>query len=70
LKRRVTPPTADIVQKRLDKINGVATADTTAPKAASAKAAPAKTAAKAPAVSMSDDEDLNESFPAYNGETA
>jgi hypothetical protein len=71
LKRRVTPPTADIVQKRLDKINGVADTSTAAPaKAATAKAAPAKAAAKAPAVSMSDDEDLNESFPAYSGETA
>ena len=70
LKRRVTPPTADIVQKRLDKINGVVTADSTAPAAAKKTAAPAKAAAKAPAVSMSDDEDLNESFPAYNGETA
>src|SRR5574338_744128 len=46
LKRRVTPPTADLVQKRLDKINGVATADAAPAKGATAKAAPAKTAAK------------------------
>lgn len=71
LKRRVTPPTADVVQKRLDKINGVAAPSN--PATAAAVAAPTsgkKTAAKAPAVSMTDDEDLNESFPAYNGETA
>jgi hypothetical protein len=68
LKRRVTPPTADIVQKRLDKINGV-TDGSAAPVAAAtgkktAKAAPAK----APAVSMTDDEDMNEAFPAYAGD--
>lgn len=68
LKRRVTPPTADLVQKRLDKINGLTTdsAPTAGKKAATAKAAPAK----APAVSMTDDEDLNESFPAYNADNA
>jgi len=70
LKRRVTPPTAEIVQKRLDKINGVADTSAAPAKAAPAKAAPAKAAAKATAVSMTDDEDLNESFPAYNGENA
>src|SRR5208282_1853347 len=61
LKRRVTPPTADIVQKRIDKIDGVTTDGNTAPVAGKtagktvAKATPAKT----PAVSMtSDDSDL------------
>jgi hypothetical protein len=67
LKRRVTPPTPDLVQKRLDKINGVDTATATAAPAAGAKkAAPAtKAAPKAAAVSMTDDEDLGDSFPAY-----
>lgn len=66
LKRRVTPPTADIVQKRIDKINGVVSADvTTAPATAGKAAAPAT--AKAPAVSMTDDEELGNSFPAYDG---
>lgn len=57
LKRKVTPPTAEMVQKRIDKINGgtspVATTSTQAPKAA--------------VVDMSDDEPLEETFPAYDG---
>lgn len=75
LKRRVTPPTPELVQKRLDKINGVA--DTGAPAASAAPAAgkkataAAKPAAKAaPAVSMTDDEEMNDAFPAYADETA
>jgi hypothetical protein len=66
LKRRVSPPQPADVQKRLDKINGVAS-DTAAPAAGNGKkttAAPAK--ATAPAVSMSDDETLDESFPDYD----
>lgn len=72
LKRRVTPPTPDLVQKRLDKINGVAdaTGATTAAAPATSKKAAAKPAAKAPAVSMTDDEEMNEAFPAYADETA
>lgn len=71
LKRRVTPPTPDLVQKRLDKINGVADASgATAAAPAAGKKAAAKPAAKAPAVSMTDDEDMNEAFPAYADETA
>jgi hypothetical protein len=73
LKRRVTPPTADIVQKRIDKINGVT--DGSAPvavSAASKKGAPAKPAttkaAVTPAVNMSDDEELEKSFPSYEGD--
>lgn len=62
LKRRVTPPTADIVQKRIDKINGVA-ATGTAPAATSAKAATAAPAT--PVVSMTDDEELDKSFPPF-----
>jgi hypothetical protein len=66
LKRRVTPPTPEIVQKRLDKINGVTTTGAQAP-AATAPAAAAKksTKAAAPAVSMTDDEELENSFPSY-----
>jgi hypothetical protein len=62
LKRKVTPPTADLVQKRIDKINGGTTAANTA-----GTAKPA-VAAKAPVVSMTEDEDINESFPSYDGD--
>jgi hypothetical protein len=63
LKRRVTPPTPEVVAQRVEKIRGgeVATAKTDAPTAV-------KSAAKAkPAVvqTMADDEDLDE-FPAYD----
>lgn len=64
LKRRVTPPTADVVQKRVDKINGVVSADVTSAPATGKAAA---VTAKAPAVSMTDDEELGNSFPAYDG---
>lgn len=60
LKRRVTPPTVEMVQKRLDKINGTTNA---APAASNTKVA------KAPAVSMTDDEDLNDSFPSYDAQS-
>jgi hypothetical protein len=56
LKRKVTPPTAEMVQKRIDKING-----------GTATPAPAAQPAKAATVDMSDDEELNDSFPAYDG---
>ncbi len=59
LKRKVTPPTADLVQKRIDKINGGTTA--------SASPAAAKPAVKAPVVSMTEDEEISESFPSYDG---
>lgn len=62
LKRRVTPPTAEMVQKRLDKINGV----TGTPVAATAGA---PVAARAPAVSMTDDEELDSSFPSYDAQS-
>lgn len=62
LKRRATPPTLEMVQKRLDKINGVTTASV--PGVDSGKKV--ERAVKAPTVSMTDDEELNESFPAYN----
>ncbi len=64
LKRRVTPPSAEIVQKRLDKINGV-TAGNTAPAAPAKSAHAATPKAVTPAVSMTDDEDLDKSFPSY-----
>lgn len=52
LKKRVTPPTPDQVQKRLDKLNGDAVGSS-------------PTASKGtPAVSLDDDED-NTDFPAY-----
>jgi hypothetical protein len=60
LKRRVTPPTVDQVQKRLDKINGVATSD--APKATAASKP-----VKAQAVNLTDDDYLDTAFPDYNG---
>jgi hypothetical protein len=71
LKRRVTPPTPDKVQARLDKINGVTTNGAPAPSTtASAPAAAAKKSTKAAAqpVSMSDDEELEQSFPNYDGD--
>ena len=48
LKRRVTPPTPEIVQKRIDKINGVA-ADGTVGTGAPVAAAPAVAGKKAAA---------------------
>lgn len=71
LKRRVSPPTPDKVQARMDKIDGVTTNGAQAP-AASAPAAAAKksTKAAAPAVSMTDDEELDKSFPDYEGDSA
>jgi hypothetical protein len=72
LKRRVTPPTPDRVQGRMDKINGVTT--TAAPSASApapaAAASKKSTKAAAPAVSMTDDEELENSFPSYEGEAA
>jgi hypothetical protein len=59
LKRKVTPPTPDLVQKRIDKINGGSTGAVTAA---------VKPAVKAPTVSMTDDEELDGSFPAYDGQ--
>jgi hypothetical protein len=68
LKRRVTPPTADIVQKRIDKIDGVTdgnTAPVAGAKKAVAKATPAKTT---PAVSMTDDAELEMTFPDHDAQ--
>jgi hypothetical protein len=71
LKRRVTPPQAEVVQRRMDKINGVVSTDTTS--TVSGKKTAGKTAAPvatAPAVSMTDDEELENSFPSYDGNQA
>lgn len=75
LKRRCTPPTLEQLQRRIDKIMGVAS-DMAAVAAANVAAAPpaakkgkaAAKAASAPApVSMSDDEEMGGDFPAYDG---
>lgn len=72
LKRRVTPPTPDVVSKRIDKINGVdgsgapVAAATTAKKTATAK--PVAPKAATPVVSMTDDDEVEKSFPAYDGD--
>jgi hypothetical protein len=75
LKRRVTPPTPEKVQARMDKIDGVTTTGAATPSApATATSAPAaakkSTKAAAPAVSMTDDEELENSFPSYEGAEA
>lgn len=66
LKRRVTPPTPDLVQKRMDKINGVeGPVNTTAKKAAPMN--PPMQQTKVSTVSMTDDEDdFSDSFPSYD----
>lgn len=63
LKRRVTPLSPEMVQKRIDKINGVT--GTAAPATTAAPAAP-----KTPAVSLTDDDDMGEAFPAYAEDNA
>jgi hypothetical protein len=71
LKRRVTPPTSDVVQKRLDKIFGEGEAIPTAAPAAAKKAAAkpvVKANTKTAPVSMADDEELEESFPDYDNQ--
>jgi hypothetical protein len=65
LKRRVSPPAADIVQKRIDKINGVTTTGATQAAPATKTAAAVTPKAAPAAVSMTDDEELETSFPDY-----
>lgn len=60
LKRRVTPPNAEMVQKRLDKLNGI---DGSAP---GAKKPQGAVPVKKPVVSMTDD-DMSDTFPSYEG---
>jgi hypothetical protein len=65
LKRRVTPPTPDKVQARMDKISSVA-ASAPAPAGKNGKTvAAAAPKAATPVVSMTDDEELDRSFPDY-----
>jgi len=67
LKRRVTPPTPDMVQKRIDKINGLAVdAVGTTPYSKTEKTNKSVKVPPSP-VSMSDDDD--ELFPAYDGDS-
>ena len=69
LKRRVTPPQPDVVQRRVDKINGVAV-NGAAP-AGNGKTATTKPAVTAaPAVTMMDDEELEMSFPDHDAQQA
>lgn len=71
LKRRCTPLTPESVQKILNKIYGVENAVplVSAPPAKNGKAPAAKSSgSKTQAVSMSDDEELGDSFPAYSGD--
>ena len=70
LKRRVTPPTPEKVQERINKIDGVTSdgAASAAAKKSAVAAKPATTKAATPAVSMSDDEELEKSFPSYEGD--
>lgn len=67
LKRRVTPPTPEFVQKKMDKINGVIAA--TVATVTTDKLSVVNTKSTIPTVNMSDDEDLEKSFPSYD-ETA
>jgi hypothetical protein len=60
LKRRCTPLMPEQVQAKMDKIRGVAGT------VATASASTQKTV-RTPVVSMTDDEDLAETFPDYNG---
>ena len=66
LKRRCTPPEPGVVQKIIDKINGVVPADAPATKKGSASKPAVKAAqTKVPTVEMTDETELNEEFPAY-----
>jgi len=62
LKRRCTPPTAEKVQERMNKINGVDGASN------GKKVAAKPTSTKAPAVTMASDDSLEEDFPEYNAD--
>lgn len=61
LKRRCTPPTAEMVQKRIDKINGVTDGASTKPVGKPTSVASLKVAS----VSMTDDDEPEESFPEF-----
>jgi len=69
LKAKVTPPTPDVVQKIIAKINGADTSGGAPVKKATVATAAhvaAKSAPKVAPVSMSDDEEIDETFPAYD----
>ena len=68
LKRRVTPPQPDVVQRRMDKINGVVANGT--PAADGKKATVQPVVAATPAVTMMDDEELEMSFPDHDAQQA
>lgn len=73
LKKRVTPPDAAFVQRRMDKINGVtsstpAPTQTTAPVASGSVAAAVQAKAAATPV-KDDDDDLDTEFPDYSATT-
>lgn len=72
LKRRVTPLTPEQVQKRMNKILGLAddASATAALLATTAKKVAPKAATKTPSVSMTEDDELGSSFPDYDGQTA
>lgn len=62
LKRRVTPPTPDQVQKRLDKLNGTDASST------QTTSTPVKMAATPSSVDLHDDDDMDDLFPAHQAE--
>lgn len=64
LKRRVTPPQPADVQKKMDKIDGATTDSFANDKKTVAPKVVAKAAT--PTVSMTDDEELESSFPSYD----
>lgn len=66
MKRRVTPPTPDLVQKRLDKINGVDGGSTTGTSGSTMPAATKSVAKAAPVPTVSLDDDDDDSFPSYD----
>lgn len=68
LKRRVTPPTADVVQKRLDKIFGDMPFNDVSQAVIASKKPAVKVVAKTNAVNMSSDEEDND-FPNYDGQS-
>lgn len=67
LKRRCTPPTVEKVQDRMNKINGVV-AGAAQPAAVKTAAKTTKPATKVPTVTMTDENELAEEFPAYAGD--
>lgn len=66
LKRRVTPPTPDQVQKRLDKLNGVESSVTTMIATTPMIATPvASKVSSAPSTMNHDEDDMDDLFPAH-----